>query len=116
MLLEDELDAEAYNYYQSTLRNTPEYELEFYTKLNMAQVTVLSKNGDIKKIRKYFKKLLKDPKNLEYKDKIYYEMAYFELKQGNLDGAIGYFKKHNIITGTKTFAYTLYSNISANRG
>ncbi|MBE63912.1 MAG: methyltransferase [Flammeovirgaceae bacterium] len=86
-------DAEAYNYYQSTLRNTPEYELEFYTKLNMAQVTVLSKNGDIKKIRKYFKKLLKDPKNLEYKDKIYYEMAYFELKQGNLDGAIGYFKK-----------------------
>ena len=32
-------------------------------------------------------------RSLEYKDKIYYEMAYFELKQGNLDGAIGYFKK-----------------------
>ena len=33
-----------------------------------------------KKITRYFKKLLKDPKNAEYKDKIYYEMALYEYK------------------------------------
>ena len=85
-------ESEAYNYYQSTLKNGPEYELEFYTKLNMAQVSELTNSGDIKKIRKYFRKLLKDTKNTEYKDKIYYEMANFELKQGNLDEAIEFYK------------------------
>ncbi|WP_421873920.1 tetratricopeptide repeat protein [Marinoscillum sp.] len=86
-------EAEAYNYYQSCLKNGPEYELEFYTKLNMAQVSELTSSGDVKKIRKYFRKLLKDTKNKEYKDKIYYEMANFELKQGNLNEAIGFYKE-----------------------
>lgn len=84
--------AEAYNFYESCLKNGPKYELEFYTKLNMAQVTELTSSGDIKKIRKYFRKLLKDTKNTEYKDKIYYEMANFEVKQGNLEQAIDYYK------------------------
>ena len=85
-------DAEAYNFYEKSLKNNPDYELSFYTKLNMAQVTALTSTGDIKKVRKYFKKLLKDPKNLEYKDKIYYEMAGFELKQGNLNEAIDFYE------------------------
>ena len=85
-------DAEAYSYYSKTLRSNPSYELTFYTKLNMAQVTELTKSNDVKKVRKYFRKLLKDPKNTEYKDKIYYEMADFELKNGNLDEAIAFYK------------------------
>ncbi|XOV92728.1 MAG: tetratricopeptide repeat protein [Bacteroidota bacterium] len=86
-------DAEAYYYYERSLKNNPDYELSFYTKLNMAQVTELTSSGDIRRVRKYFKKLLKDPKNAEYKDKIYYEMAGFELKQGNLDEAIGFYRR-----------------------
>ena len=86
-------DAEAYHYYERSLKKNPDYELSFYTKLNMAQVTELTSSGDIRKVRKYFRKLLKDPKNAEYKDKIYYEMAGFELKQGNLTEAIGYYKQ-----------------------
>ncbi|MFY0607928.1 MAG: methyltransferase [Cyclobacteriaceae bacterium] len=85
-------ESEAYNYYSSCLKNSPEYELEFYTKLNMAQVTQLTSSSDVKKTRKYFKKLLKDSKNVEYRDKIYYEMANFEVKQGNLDQAIAFYK------------------------
>jgi tetratricopeptide (TPR) repeat protein len=86
-------EAEAYNYYARCLRNGPPYELAFYAKLNMAQVTQLAESNDRKKIKKYFKKLLRDPKNIEYNDKIYYEYAGFELKQGNLDQAIVLFKK-----------------------
>lgn len=85
-------EAEAYSYYEISLRNNPKYELSFYTKLNMAQVTRLTSSADVRKTRKYFKKLLKDTKNKEYKDKIYYEMGGFELKQGNLDQAIDHYK------------------------
>lgn len=86
-------EAEAYNYYKEVLKNGPKYELSFYTKLNMAQVTELTSSGDIKRIRKYFRSLLRDIKNVEYKDKIYYEMAGFEFKQGNLDESINYYKE-----------------------
>lgn len=84
-------DGEAYSYYKRTLKNNPPYELSFYTKLNMAQVTQLAKSNDAKKIRKYFRKLLKDRKNEEFKDKIYYEMAKFEVRHGNLDLGIDYY-------------------------
>ncbi|MEP3389276.1 MAG: methyltransferase, partial [Reichenbachiella sp.] len=84
-------DGEAYNYYKQTLKNNPPYELSFYTKLNMAQVTQLAKTNDAKKVRKYFKKLLKDRKNEEFKDKIYYEMAKFEVRHGHLDQGIVYY-------------------------
>ncbi|MCV9388672.1 type IX secretion system periplasmic lipoprotein PorW/SprE [Reichenbachiella ulvae] len=84
-------EAEAYNYYKEALKNNPPYELSFYTKLNMAQVSRLTKNTDIKKVRKYFRKLLKDRKNLEYKDKIYYEMAKFEVRHNNLELGMDYY-------------------------
>ncbi len=85
-------EAEAYNFYRKVLKFNPSYELSFYTKLNMAQVTELANTSDTRKIRKYFRKLLNDEKNEEYRDKIYYEIGNFELKQGNLDEAISAFK------------------------
>ncbi|MBL3657749.1 type IX secretion system periplasmic lipoprotein PorW/SprE [Fulvivirga sediminis] len=85
-------DSEAYNYYKKCIASNPEYELDFYARLYMAQVTELGKSGDLRAARKHFKQLLKDKKNVEYKDKIYYEMAEFELRQGNMDQAISYFK------------------------
>lgn len=85
-------DANAYDYYRESLKNSPSYELSFFTKLNMAQVTQLKKSSSVKKVRKYFRKLLKDPKNEDYKDRIYYEMGEFSLKQGKLDEAIGHYK------------------------
>lgn len=84
-------DAEAYTYYKNTLKNNPSYELSFYTKLNMAQVTQLTKNNDLKKVRKYFRKLLIDAKNEDFKDKIYYEMANFEVKHGDLEKGVKYY-------------------------
>ena len=86
-------DAQAYENYEQVLKSNPEYEFYFYARLSMAQVYDLSKEKDTKKIRKYFKRLLKDKKNLEYKDKIYYEMAAFEQKQGNMDEAIELYNK-----------------------
>ena len=85
-------DAEAYNYYSQCLKSNPSFELSFYSKLYMAEVTQLTEKQDIKKVRKYFRTLLRDRKNAEFKDKIYYEMGNFEMKQQNTDQAIIYYK------------------------
>lgn len=85
-------DAQAYENYKESLKDNPPYELSFYAKLNMATVFELADKSDIKKARKYFLKLLEDSKNKEFRDKIYYEMAEFEMRQNNLDQAIDYYK------------------------
>ena len=85
-------EGEAYNNYRKCLKSNPEYELSFYAKLNLAQVTELDQKVDLKKIRGYFFKLLKDDKNREFVDRIYYEMANFEIKHDDPDLAIEYLK------------------------
>jgi tetratricopeptide (TPR) repeat protein len=84
--------AEAYNYYKKVLGANPEYEIDFYARLNMAQVARLDNQRDVKTIRKQFERLLNDAKNVEFKDKIYYELGEFERKQNHLNEAIGDYK------------------------
>ena len=81
-------ESEAFNYYKKCLGTNPEYEVDFYARLYMAQVTEISRSRDINTARKSFKKLLKDSKNKEFHDKIYYEMGVFELKQSNFKESI----------------------------
>lgn len=104
-------EGEAYQYYKKSLASNPSYELSFYTKLNMAQVTELAKNNDVKKVRKYFKGLLSDAKNVEFRDKIYYEMAKFEIKQGNLEQGIEYYQS-SVQASTKNKRQKAYSYLS----
>lgn len=80
--------SEAYNYYKKCLATSPSYEIDFYARLNMAQVARLDDKRDIKTVRKQFDKLLADAKNIEFRDKIFYELGEFEVKQGNLNEAI----------------------------
>ena len=86
-------NSEAYNNYKNCLKSNPNFDLSFYSKLNMAQVTELSSSSDVKQVRKYFKKLLRDTKNEEFRDKIYYEIANFEFKQDDIDVAIENYNK-----------------------
>lgn len=74
--------------YKKALKDSKTYELSFFSNLNLAQVSGLSDGSNVKKNKRYFQKLLKDPKNLEYRDRIYYEMGQFELKQGLLKEAL----------------------------
>ncbi len=92
-------EAEAYNYYKKCLNTNPEYEVDFYARLYMAQVTEISRNRDVNVARKSFRKLLKDSKNKEFRDKIYYEMGIFELKQNDVDGAIRFLNR-SVRSGT----------------
>lgn len=99
----------AYQSFEKSLKSNPDYELSFYSRLNMAQVFDLSEGSDEKKIRRYFSKLLRDKKNREYRDKIYYEIGNFEARQDNIEAAIENYKKSVAAsldnTRQKSYAY-----------
>lgn len=86
-------ESEAYNYYRKCIATNPPYELDFYARLNMAQVARLDDSRDVRTVRKQFEKMLADTKNTEFRDKIYYELAEFERKQGNLSEAVAGYKQ-----------------------
>jgi tetratricopeptide (TPR) repeat protein len=86
-------ESEAYHFYKKCLGTNPDYEIEFYARLYMAQVTEISRSRNVVAARKSFKKMLKDSKNREFRDKIYYEMGVFELKQKNINEAITEFNR-----------------------
>src|SRR5258708_24470745 len=81
-------DAEAYSFYKKCLATNPDYEIDFYARLNMAQVAQLSNSKDVRLVRAQFAKMLKDTKNTDFRDKIYYELGEFERKQNNLNDAL----------------------------
>ncbi len=76
--------------YKRVLKNNPSYELSFYARLYAAQVSEIDDKGDGRRILKFYKKLLTDEKNQEYLDKIYYEMALFELRLGDMPLCLNY--------------------------
>ena len=108
-------DTLAYKYYHKVVKSNPPYEMLFISKLNLYQVTDINDEASTKKLNKYYAKLLKDSKNEEYKDKIYYEMALFEYKQKNTKKAIEYLKKSSIASKTagyqKGFTYLRLAEI-----
>jgi tetratricopeptide (TPR) repeat protein len=86
-------ESEAYQFYKKSIATNPEYEIDFYARLYMAQVTEISRSRNVAAARKSFRKLLKDGKNKDFQDKIYYEMGMFELKQKNLNEALAHFNR-----------------------
>jgi tetratricopeptide (TPR) repeat protein len=49
-------ESEAYNYYRKCLSTNPEYEVDFYARLYLAQVTEISRSKSVNAALKSFKK------------------------------------------------------------
>lgn len=75
----------AYEMYRKVVRSIPEYEMEFNAIICMTEV--MADNDNPKAIRK-LERMLKDPKNLEYKGEIYYALGNINMASGNKDEAI----------------------------
>ncbi len=88
----------AFDYYDLALKGNPPYELVFHSELNKMALTDYSKSSPdrIQKVYKTFDKMLRDGKNLEYQDKIYYVMGQLEEQRGKLLNAINHYR-----TGTQ---------------
>jgi tetratricopeptide (TPR) repeat protein len=86
--LYEELDqpmraAEAYN---KVTRMNPDYRMAFNAKINAAGV--FSGEGDAEKTKKELRKMLRDKKNVEFRDQIYFALGNIFFREGNRDVAI----------------------------
>ncbi|MBD2770242.1 hypothetical protein IC235_20340 [Hymenobacter sp. BT664] len=77
----------AYEQLDQILARNPPYELDFQAKLMLGQVSDLSPKDRLR-LNKTFADLLKDPKNKDYRDKIYYEMARLNYREKNYPEAL----------------------------
>ncbi|MBN2683190.1 MAG: tetratricopeptide repeat protein [Bacteroidales bacterium] len=76
--------------YAEVIKMNPPYEMAFNAKINRAEA-YSSGSGDVREIKKQLLKMLKDDKNIDYHDQIYFSLANIEQKEGNLKQAIEYY-------------------------
>lgn len=80
---------EAINLYNTVLKLKPKYEMAFYAKISQA-LAFDRKAGNAEKIKETLFKMLKDEKNIEYQDQIYYALADLELEERHRDIGVDY--------------------------
>ncbi len=78
--------------YTEVLKHSSPYEMEFNAKINLAQCYT-NKSTDRDYIVKKLKKMLKDEKNIEFQDQIYYSLAQISLTDRDTTMAIHYLGK-----------------------
>lgn len=66
--------ATATKYYEKTIKSSELYVMEFNSRLNIASCADLA-HSDIPKLEKQLNRMLKEKKNEEYRDQIYYAMG-----------------------------------------
>ena len=75
--------------FAEVIRRNPEYEMTFYAKINRALAYDVN-SGNTDEIKDILFKMIKDEKNKEFLDQVYYALAELELKEGNEDQGIDY--------------------------
>ncbi|MCK4664652.1 MAG: hypothetical protein KAT68_17415 [Bacteroidales bacterium] len=100
--------------YDEVIGMNPYYEMAFNAKINKATL-FSSETGDSKEIKKELQKMLKDDKNIDYQDQIYYALANISYKEGYLTEAIDYYKlsseKSTINTNQKALSFLALADI-----
>ena len=79
--------SEASNYFKSVIKKGASYDFEFNAKINLARSYDVSK-GNNQEIEAELKKMIKDKKNKEYLDVIYFGLAELEIRQNQKENAI----------------------------
>lgn len=80
-------NAEASELYAEVVKRNPKYDMAFVAKINKA---LAFSGGDKQKIKAELKKMLKDEKNIDYLDQIYYALGDIEVNEGNKPEGIEY--------------------------
>ncbi len=73
----------AYAAFEQCLSYRPRYEMEFNCELSMAQNAWASGKGNSRDAREKLERMLREDKNAEYKDQIYFAMAMIAFKEGD---------------------------------
>jgi tetratricopeptide (TPR) repeat protein len=82
----------AISLYRDVVKMNPPYEVEFNAKINIAGVFDVN-SGNPEDMIKELSQMLKDSKNKDFQDQIYYVMGNMMKKDGNEKEALDYFRK-----------------------
>ncbi|MCB0479934.1 MAG: tetratricopeptide repeat protein [Flavobacteriales bacterium] len=74
----------ANNIYKEVVKKHPEYEMEFWAQMNRA-LSYTADDGSSFDIKKVLLKMLRDDKNIEYQDKLYYALSEVYEAEGEED-------------------------------
>ena len=77
----------AKNKYEQVLKSSPEYEMVFNAKMNLAR-SLESGSRDTQKMRQKLMKMTKDDKNKEYLDQIYFTLAKMDINNSDTLAAV----------------------------
>ena len=88
--------------YQKVLKYNPNYDMAFNARINSARLFESKSNASKKEIERSLNKMLKDEKNKEFKDQIYYSLANIYENQNNIPKAITYYKLSSATSVTNT--------------
>jgi outer membrane protein assembly factor BamD (BamD/ComL family) len=80
-------NAQASELYAEVVKRNPKYDMAFIAKINKA---LAFSGGDKKGIKAELRKMLKDEKNVDYLDQIYYALGDIELSENNTEKGIEY--------------------------
>lgn len=78
--------------YAQVIKRNPPYQMAFYARINRA-LAFDTNTGNSDEVRAALKKMLRDEKNLEFRDQIYYALAELELAEQNEEEGIDYLVK-----------------------
>ena len=96
LLLPEPKFNEAQRHFTQVIKLNPEYEMVFNAKLMRAKAydpTLTSRQGNsFEKIKNSLEKMLKDDKNIEYQDQIYFALGNLELKNNDTIASTNYLK------------------------
>jgi tetratricopeptide (TPR) repeat protein len=81
----------ASEYYVKVIKRNPNYDMAFQARINLAKSYDVN-SGDRQQITKILTKMLKDDKNKEYKDQIYYALADVAMRDRDTLMALKYFR------------------------
>jgi tetratricopeptide (TPR) repeat protein len=76
--------------FKKVVKRNPVYEMAFESRMNMAK---MGSADNANELYKMLNKMLRDPNNDEYGDRIYYAMAELALREGDENKAIDYLRK-----------------------
>jgi len=84
----------AYNSFKRVIKSKPnKYEMEFNARLHIAKTKMLAGDFNGGQAKRYLEKMLKDEKNDDFQDQIYFAMAEIDMADGNVAAAMELLEK-----------------------
>lgn len=82
----------ATEFYSRSAKLHPSYEMEFNARLAKARTFQVNAGTDTRGLKKELNAMLKDEKNEEYKDQIYYALGNISFRESDVHSALVYYK------------------------